>query len=326
MANIYRGGMQISGNSGGGSNIDTTQLTQNIVSGVEAILRPTGHQYPNVNLYPVQVIPRFIVPSSSMTVDNLSSIYTLDNSITQIDLSNPDHLYILENLDASRFQNISYIFKNVKSSPGVVVDLSEWDTSNVKEARLLFKGLTSSGGYTTSGSYTTSVGTFNLSDWDVRNISDMSLMLASWQDTSSSSMVYFDSLILDNWNVTNVTKMDFMFTNVRVAELDLSTWNMSYVPSFFHMFDSYTSSGYPPILEKLLWGGAVNAIDPDGSNPALDLTKTIITPANANLFFQSLGTKTSSGTTTIKMPTTAQGADLSIAEAKGYTITNITQP
>jgi len=323
MANIYRGGMQISGNSGGGSSIDITQLTQNILNGVEEIIRPSGHQYPNVNLYPIQMTPRFTTPTSTTSNNNLNTFYTSDNSITGINLSNIDHLYALENLDVSRFQNISYIFRNMQSAPGVTVDLSGWDTSNVREARLLFYGIESTINTVGAQGY---IGSFDLSDWDVRNISDMSLMLAAYPNTSSSIMAYFDALILDNWNVTNVSKMDYMFTNIRVAELDLSTWDMSYVSSFNYMFDSYISSPYVPTLEKLLWGGAINAVDISSSTPALDLSKTIITPTNANLFFQSLATKTSGGTTTIKMPSTAQGADLSIAEAKGYTISNITQP
>ena len=324
MANTYWGGMRMSGNGGGGGgNVNTSQLTQDILDGVEEIIRPSGHQYPNVNLYPVQVTPRFTTPTTTSSNTNLNSFYTLDASIATLNLSNSDHLYALENLDVSRFQNISYIFKNVKSTPGLTVDLSGWDVSNVKEARLLFYGIESTMNTIGMCGY---LGSFDLSDWDVRNISDMSLMLAACPSTSSSNMAYFNTLILDNWNVTNVSKMDYMFTNIRVAELDLSTWDMSYVSSFNYMFDTYISSPYVPILEKLLWGGAVNAVDINSSTPALDLSKTIITPTNANLFFQSLATKTSGGTTTIKMPTTAQGADLSIAEAKGYTISNITQP
>lgn len=319
MANTYWGGMRMSGNGGGGS-IDTTQLTQNIVSGVEAILRPTGHQYPNVNLYPIQMTPRFLMTVSQTNNVNTNNLYIKDGSVVQMDLSNADHLYTLERLDTSRFQNISQIFRGIKSSPGITVDLSGWDVSNVKKAQFLFYGAES------SINMLSGIGTFDLSNWDVRNISDMSYMLAGYYVTAASSLVYLDSLILDNWNVTNVSKMDYMFANTRVSELDLSTWDMSYVSSFSSMFETFVSSTYPAILEKLLWGGAINAVDINSSTPALDLSKTIITPTNANLFFQSLATKTSGGTTTIKMPTTAQGADLSIAEAKGYTITGITQP
>ena len=322
MANIYRGGMQISGNSGGGSSIDTTQLTQNIVSGVEAILRPSGHQYPNTNLYPIQMTPRFLIPTTSGMV-NSNELYVADGSVVQLNLSNTDHLYALEHLDISRFQNISHIFRGIKSSPGITVDLSGWDVSNVKKAQLLFLGVEST--INTVGLYGY-LGSFDLSDWDVRNISDMSFMLAANSSTGNANLAYLNSLVLDNWNVTNVSKMDYMFANTRVPELDLSTWDMSYVSSFSHMLDTYVNSTYPATLEKLLWGGAINAIDINSSTPALDLSTTIITPTNANLFFQSLAAKTSGGTTTIKMPTTAQGADLSIAEAKGYTISNITQP
>ena len=130
-----------------------------------------------------------------------------------------------------------------------------------------------------------------------------------------------NTLDVSDWNVTNVTSMESMFSAcTKLASLDLSTWDTSYVSTFYDMF---SSNG---LLTSLLWGGAINVNDTSGSSPALNLSSTAITPTNANLFFQSLGTKTSSGTTTIKMPSTAQGADLSIAEAKGYTISNITQP
>ena len=152
-----------------------------------------------------------------------------------------------------------------------------------------------------------------MNGWDIRNVVSM------YQVFYYCSARY---LYIENWNLNNITNMQEAFSVCGyLKELDFSTSDLSFVTNFYRTFYSDTN------LEKLIWGGALNAVDSSSTSPALDLSLcSAMTPANAELFFQSLGTKTSNGTTTIKMPTSAQGADLSIAEAKGYTITGITQP
>lgn len=279
MANTYWGGMRMSGNGGGGGgSINTSQLTQDILDGVEEIIRPSGHQYPNMNLYPKQFRLR------------RDTTYNLRLSVA-------DDKYFVEHMDVSRFANLGYILSDISSTSDISLDLTAWDVSNAEVAN--------------SMCYQLYANNLDVSGWDVRKLTDMRSMFF---------YCYATTIDVSDWNVTNVTTMANMFSScTQLTSLDLSTWDTSYVSYFSGMLDTNIR------LTSLLWGGAINANDASNS-PALDLSSTAITPANANLFFQSLGTKTSSGTTTIKMPSASQGADLSIAEAKGYTISNITQP
>jgi hypothetical protein len=183
------------------------------------------------------------------------------------------------------------------------LDLSGWDVSNVKSLRYLF-----------ASGYTKVLKKLNMSNWDTRKLEDVYDMF------SDNSSYPFKILELDisGWNVSNLQSMNYAFYNLKTPVIDLSTWDLSYVSSFDRTFGGTTSSAGQYEVVKVLWGGSCNA--------SLDLSITHITPENAELFFQSLDAKMTNNEVTIEMPTTAQGADLSIAEAKGYTITGITQP
>lgn len=309
MANTYWGGMRMSGNGGGGS-INTSQLTQDILDGVEEIIRPSGHQYPNVNLYPSYMCPminvRYHTNGYCTHEDMNKNVVGYFNAIETNDGWSQDTIYTIEHLDVSRFQCLYNLFDSGfnENTANMELDLSGWDVSNVKSFRKLF------GIYNRDGI----LKKLNLSNWDTRNAQDMYNMF------SSSSSYVFKILELDisGWNVTNLSNMDGVFYSLKTPVIDLSSWDLSYVSSFNGTFGGNINSVGQYEIVSILWGGSCNA--------PLDLSITKLTPENAELFFQSLDPKMTNNTVTITMPTTAQGADLSIAEAKGYTITNITQP
>lgn len=307
MANTYWGGMRMSGNGGGGGgNINTSQLTQDILDGVEEIIRPSGHQYPNVNIYPDFMCPRLNVRdnNNNYTISGEGFMGCLD-SVETADGWSQDTIYVIEHLDVSRFQSLYRLFEYCfTTTANMELDLSGWDVSNVKSFRYLF-----------ASGYTKVLKKLNMSNWDTRKLKDMYDMF------SDNNSYPFKLLELDisGWNVSNLQSMDYAFYNLKTPVIDLSTWDLSYVSSFNRTFGGTTSSaGAAYEVVKVLWGGSCNA--------SLDLSITKLTPENAELFFQSLGEKMTNNEVTITMPTTAQGADLSIAEAKGYTITGITQP
>lgn len=309
MANTYWGGMRMSGNGGGGgSSINTSQLTQDILDGVEEIVRPSGHQYPNVNLYPACMFPTINIryaTNNYYTQNNVTNVGYLDAVATN-DGWSQDDIYTIEHLDVSRFQCLYNLFHSAFTSytANMELDLSGWDVSNVKSFRQLF-GVSEREGILKK---------LNLSNWDTRNVLDMRYMFSS---NSSYALKVLD-LDISGWNVSNLQSMDYAFYNLKTPVIDLSTWDLSYVSSFNYTFSGSTNSAGQYEVVSLLWGGSCNA--------SLDLSITKLTPANAEAFFQSLDEKMTNNTVTITMPTTAQGADLSIAEAKGYTITGITQP
>jgi surface protein len=72
----------------------------------------------------------------------------------------------------------------------------------------------------------------NMNNWDVSNVTDMSYMFA------------FDQLFnqsLDAWDVSNVTDMSYMFFSASNFNQPLDTWDVSSVSEMVHMFQSALS-------------------------------------------------------------------------------------
>lgn len=306
------GDIGISGVGGGGSDIDFNELKEEIITEVIERLRPSGHVYPDTSLYPEYIRP--IISEYDNGARNPTDYIPRE--------PDGDVKYALEYLDVSKFQNLSHMFDDYYNSsfsrnfamtnPSVFanLDLSNWNVSNVKNMFKMFA----------NNSFIKSL---NLSGWDVRKVTNMNHMFRGYNSGSPFSLI--ENLNVSNWDVRNIVSMQDMFRYQRyLTELDLSTWDLSYVQYMGDMFH------YCLGLTKLLWGGAVNSL-PDKlndspTNVSLDLGSTILTPENAGLFFQSLSPKTTSNEVIIQMPSSAQGADISIATAKGYTIAGITQP
>ena len=294
-------------NALGGNSIDVEQLKKDILDGVEEIIRPSGHQYPNVNLYPSYMCPMINVRyhhNNYYTHDEMNpTVVGYLNALETNDGWSQDTIYMVEHLDVSRFQCLYNLFNYCFSSytANMELDLSGWDVSNVKSFKRLF------GVYNTSGY----LKKLNLSNWDTRNVQDMYHMFS---DNSSYSFKILE-LDISGWNVTNLSNMDGVFHNLKTPVIDLSSWDLSYVSSFNYTFGGDTNSAEQYNVVKVLWGGSCNA--------PLDLSITKLTPENAELFFQSLDAKMTNNEVTIKMPSTAQGADVSIATAKGYIISGI---
>ena len=122
MANTYWGGMRMSGNGGGGGgSINTSQLTQDILNGVEEIIRPSGHQYPNISLYPTWIAP------------------AVRNGNNNISLSNSDNLYALEHMDVTNFQSLDQMLnQNIYAPATLDIDLTGWNVSNVSSMFNMF--------------------------------------------------------------------------------------------------------------------------------------------------------------------------------------------
>lgn len=313
-----------------------SDLKDEIISGVRNIVKPSGHVFPPTDLFPEWISPKILV-KKNISSDSHFTVGGLPNILTD------EHSEMIENFDTSCFQNLSYFFEQLGTyqyfyggSYQVIaekLDLSGWDTSNVKVL------------YNFAYSVGLEINELDMSGWDLSNVEEL---------ISFITYCGFKKIVADNWDVSNVTNMFQTFyhnTSLReisvknwdvrkvttmrevfrdcfyLEELDLSTWDLSYVTDFRGFLGS-SSTGK---LKKLLWGGSISAPNLDRDSNAfyycaLNLEKTIITPANAELFFNSLSAKTVSHDVAIYMPSTAQGADISIATNKGYTILNITQP
>ena len=98
-------------------------------------------------------------------------------------------------------------------------DLSEWDVRNVTNMRTMFR----------------EAATFNqdLSEWDVRNVTNMRTMFREAATFNQD---------LSEWDVRNVTNMRTMFREAATFNQDLSGWNVRKVTDMYGMFEGVTLS------------------------------------------------------------------------------------
>ena len=86
-------------------------------------------------------------------------------------------------------------------------------------------------------------GTFNedISDWDISQVTNMNMMF-SHADSFNGD--------LSSWNVSNVTDMGSMFSGAYAFDGDLSSWDVTSVTNMWYMFAFATSFNQ----ELCAWG------------------------------------------------------------------------
>ena len=104
-------------------------------------------------------------------------------------------------------QLINYAFKHN------IYDLNFIDTSEITDMSWLFENVKHN---------------FDVSDWDVSNVTDMNNMFYCCNNFNCD---------LSNWDVSNVTDMASMFAFCNKFDCDLSNWNVSNVVDMSQMFD-----------------------------------------------------------------------------------------
>ena len=115
-------------------------------------------------------------------------------------------------------KDISYAFAGVAYQNAVKntskwpesYDLSNWDVSNVTNMAYAF-------------SNAFSLKSLDLSGWNTSNVVDMNSMFRMEDSINKSQLVTVYGL--ENFNVSNVTDMSFIFYQCRQLAVDLSSWN-----------------------------------------------------------------------------------------------------
>ena len=126
-----------------------------------------------------------------------------------------------ESIDTSLMTSFSNLFYNCPSL--TQLDVSNWNTSNVKDMQYLFLGCNS----------LQSVG--DLSNWDVSNVNYMQNMFYNCKNLQSVGDI-------SNWDVSNVWRMDKMFSDCSsLTQLDVSNWNTSKVTNMSQVFSNCNS-------------------------------------------------------------------------------------
>ena len=134
------------------------------------------------------------------------------------------------------------IIKQLVKERGDEADLNDIDTFEIKDmAELFFENKTFNG---------------NISEWDVSNVTDMTMMfahsifngdLSKWNVSNVKDMsgMFFTSRFngdISKWDVSKVTDMHCMFINSEFTG-DISKWNVCKVENMSFMFDSSVFNG-----------------------------------------------------------------------------------
>ena len=99
------------------------------------------------------------------------------------------------------------------NSPATIINVSNFDTSNVTNMSSMF--------------YNTKASTLDVSSFNTSNVTDMSSMFESSQATT---------LDLSNFDTSKVTSMSYMFYRSKATTLDVSNFDTSKVTSMSYMF------------------------------------------------------------------------------------------
>ena len=183
---------------------------------------------------------------------------------------------IIGNLNTSQVENMRYMFGSDDSNTGTVspspIDLSHFDTSNVRDMEGMFQGSHLPNidvrhfdvGRVTNLSFTfarlKNVTSLDLSGWNTRNVTNMNstfvyseeitdLNVSGWQNDSTTDMAaMFGRLTnLRNFQHTgfttkNVRIMEFMFSHCHaLANLDLREFDTSNATHMKYMFEEMTA-------------------------------------------------------------------------------------
>ena len=169
-----------------------------------------------------------------------------------------------EYLEMSKVLNTWGMFYNCKNLQ--YLDVSKWNTSNVKEMRAMF-------------SQCNSLTKLDVSKWDTSNVNNMwgmfsecssltELDISDWNTSNVNDMGrIFDNcnnltkLDVSDWNTSNVTNMGSIFYNCNnLTKLNVSKWNTSNVNNMAGMFNK---CGSLTVLDVSDWD--ISNVDTMGS-------------------------------------------------------------
>lgn len=166
-------------------------------------------------------------------------------------LLNEDNLKGYQSLVTNKVTNMAgmFGFTNFKT-----IDLSKYDTSNVKSMDYLF--ISASNLKKIIGNFDTSSVTSmnymfkgtNLSDTDEFNIADWDTSKVTSMDNMFSDAKIPDIDFLKNWNTNSLTSMNSMFSGFSgTTTIPLQNWNVSEVTNFSKTFYGAKTLTYLPI-------------------------------------------------------------------------------
>ena len=139
---------------------------------------------------------------------------TKDELIENLNKLVENNIYDFNCIDTSEITDMSDLFYDSKFEE-TNIDISEWNVSNVKNMRCMFKDCEN----------------FNcdLSNWNVSNVTNMSYMFDNCTD--------FEGKGLENWDVSNVENMEFMFYDCLKFNCNLNKWNINNANTYYMLYN-----------------------------------------------------------------------------------------
>lgn len=208
-----------------------------------------------------------------LRVTNLSRMFQNELS-GHYAFNNGGHVgYLFTSGTSNNLKDTSYMFSNEYVNTSIFnQEVSNWDVSNVTDMSYMFNQAIdfTNNGFTgnlfalppsfsqlKNTSYMFQVVKylyFNVSDWDVSGVTDMSSMfsvcwgfnsdLSGWNVSSVLDMNNMFNYALSfnqdisSWNVSRVTNMSRMLFHATLFNQDLSYWDVSHVKNMAYMFDA----------------------------------------------------------------------------------------
>lgn len=159
-------------------------------------------------------------------------------------------------------------FKNCKSMIGTLQDTYSsfglvygllnlnWNTPKVRDMSHMFDAYTEIGYYrdNNSGAFYCA---FNVENLNTSNVEDISYIFNYTQfDWGLFPDPHHAEISLNNWDVSNVTDMQFAFSNMNSIygespAIDISDWDTSYVKNMNGMFFTNLDYGYPMVVGSI---------------------------------------------------------------------------
>ena len=116
---------------------------------------------------------------------------------------------------SNNITNMTYLFGPIDNIENANFDVSEWDVSNVTDMSYMFYDCKNFNG--------------DLSSWDVSNVTDMQYMFKNCYKLKDNG--------LENWDVSNVKNMNGMFKDCKNFEGNgLENWDVKNVKTMRSMF------------------------------------------------------------------------------------------
>ena len=220
------------------SNIDKIKGLSNFDTSNVTSLSHTFDGVTDANISSIKNWDVFEVNSLSGTFANCTNLESLDlsnwdtkNGTVTIDmflndkLLNEDTLQGYKTLVNNKNYNVSGMFQGTGFK---ILDLTQYDTSNVTNFSRLFKG---------TKKLEKILGTFDTSS--AIDLSDM---------FNGSNIVDFDGLNIADWNTSSVTNLSQTFTATKIMNFDfLKNWNTSSVTNLSGIFQNTMAEDIPAI-------------------------------------------------------------------------------